>query len=249
MAGKALIITENQDLAHQIKNVPSIQNYDFYHGATFLDGLDYLVSKTDFKITYIQLSSPWESSIQSLYPIRWISDTYLVAMLYGGGTRDKAHILDIADDCILLPAEADRIASIEIQASNRRCSTLLSHSKKAYFYNRGLMVFPMSFRMFFGDIELHPTRIEYDILFYLIRNRDSIISRDQILEAVWRHRYSNENDKTVSVHMTSIRTMLSAVTDEVFIETVRGFGYRFITERPWPKDNSGSGDRRTKNLS
>ena len=230
MADKALIISEDQSLTAEIVDEKYGHSFEFFCCSTYLDGLDHLVSEDDFAITLIDLSAPWETAIQSLYPLRWVSNTFLLAMLHNGGRRDKAHILDIADDCILLPAELERVTNFETQASNRRLSPLASHSKKPFFYNRGLLMFPMQFRIFFGNVELHPTRIEYDILFYLIRNRDSIVSRDQILDDVWRHRYYSENDKTVSVHIRAIRKMLFDVTDEVFIETIRGFGYRFVTE-------------------
>lgn len=229
MALKALIISEDKKIADSIIGMTKRKDFEFIYCPTFLEGLNHLVSE-EIALTIIQLASPWESSIHKLYPLRWVSDTFLVVMLYPGNIEDKAHFLDMADECMWLPVDAMKMATIEKQATNRRLSPLTSHSKREYFYNRGLLFFPVQFRLFFAEHELHPSRLDYDLLYYLIRHRDSIVSREQLLDDVWHVDYSSINDTTVSSHIYTIREMLREHSDEVFIETVRGFGYKFVTE-------------------
>lgn len=234
MASKAIIITNDTETADTVMKSMQALPYDFIHCSTFMEGLDHLVTE-DISLTVIQLTSPWYESIHSLYPIRWVNETCLVAMMYPGTENDKAHILDVADGCIWLPPSQGEIEDIKLKASSRRQSCLASHSKKEYFYFRGLLVFPMQWRLFFGDVELFPSRVEYELLNYLILHRDSIVSREQLLEKVWHLQYNSENEKTVSVHIHALRRMLAEVTDEPFIETVRGFGYKFFTGMPTDK--------------
>ena len=231
MGSSALIITEDKHLAERITDALQDRPYRFYYAPTFMDGLAYLIAK-DIAVTIIQLSSPWESSIHLLYPVRWINDTCIVAMLCRGNDDDKAHILDLADECIWLPLTAKGIAAIRGGMDKRRCSSLAGHTRRPFFYCRGLMVFPAQCRVFIGADEVRLTRTQYEIFQYLIRNRDCIVSRDQILEAVWNHRYAGENDKTVNVHVHALRQKLAEYSDEPYIETVRGFGYRFVNEIP-----------------
>ena len=66
-----------------------------------------------------------------------------------------------------------------------------------------------------------PTAKEFDLLWYLAENAGLVLSRAQLLEAVWGYDYFGET-RTVDVHIRQIRKKL----DGIPIETVWGVGYR-----------------------
>ena len=68
------------------------------------------------------------------------------------------------------------------------------------------------------------TKLEFNILAYLMENRGKVFSRDQLLSGAWGGE-AFVVDRTVDVHMKSIRSKLGKYRDS--IETVRGSGYRF----------------------
>jgi len=71
-----------------------------------------------------------------------------------------------------------------------------------------------------GEV-VRPTAREFDLLWYLADNRGLVLSRGQILEAVWGYEYFGET-RTVDVHIRQLRKKLDALP----IETVWGVGYR-----------------------
>jgi two-component system response regulator ResD len=74
-----------------------------------------------------------------------------------------------------------------------------------------------------GDrVELSPQ--EYKLLFYLVEHAGVVMSRDQILHAVWDINYYGDG-RTVDTHVKRLRKKLGAAGD--YVQTVRGFGYRF----------------------
>lgn len=76
-----------------------------------------------------------------------------------------------------------------------------------------------------GDyITLSPR--EFDLLFFLISNRDRVYSREQLLAKVWRQ-VDTVGLRTVDVHIRRLRSALEPYRKDVFIQTVRGTGYRF----------------------
>ena len=231
MVSKALVITEDEDLAEQIISQLHDLPYQFVRVPTFLDSLDFFAAG-DIGLTIIERSSPWEDSIQALCPLRLMYEGSIVVMLYGGDDRDKAHYLGMADECIWLPLTTDGIAAIKTIVSERRSSALPNNTKRPFYYCRGLLVFPEQSMVFYGEYEIRLTHTEYEILYFLIRHRNSIVSRGQILHGVWPHGNAEENEKSVNIHIYSIRHKLELRTDEPFIITERGFGYRFVTERP-----------------
>jgi DNA-binding response OmpR family regulator len=69
------------------------------------------------------------------------------------------------------------------------------------------------------------TRREFELLKYLIENRNRVLSRDRLLERVWGYDRIIET-RSVDVHVGRLRTKLGVAGDQ--IETVVGLGYRFV---------------------
>ena len=76
--------------------------------------------------------------------------------------------------------------------------------------------------------EIILTRKQFELLFLLMEKNNEIISRDEILNAVWGYEYIGET-RTLDVHVKEIRKRLrEAGINETAIETIRGIGYRFV---------------------
>ena len=73
------------------------------------------------------------------------------------------------------------------------------------------------------DIRL--TRREFELLRYLVDNRNRVVSRDRLLERVWGHDRVIET-RSVDVHIGRLRGKLEITGQQ--IETIVGLGYRFI---------------------
>jgi two-component system, OmpR family, alkaline phosphatase synthesis response regulator PhoP len=79
---------------------------------------------------------------------------------------------------------------------------------------------------------LELTRLEFNMLSHLIRNRGRVVLRDELLRAVWGYR-ALPFTRTVDVHMWQLRRKLEADPQEPrFLRTVHGAGYLFAWERP-----------------
>jgi DNA-binding response OmpR family regulator len=76
-----------------------------------------------------------------------------------------------------------------------------------------------------GGRRLRLTRREFELLRYLIQNRNRLLSRDQLLERVWGYDRVIET-RSVDVHIGRLRKKLGDAGDQ--IETVVGLGYRFV---------------------
>lgn len=63
---------------------------------------------------------------------------------------------------------------------------------------------------------------EFELLYYLIKNRNIVLTRDQITNEIWGYDYEGES-RTVDVHIRSLRQKLT--DDRKYIKTVRNVGY------------------------
>jgi len=68
------------------------------------------------------------------------------------------------------------------------------------------------------------TKTQYDLLEYLLRNRDIVLTRDQILSSVWGYEYAG-NSNIVDVYVRYLRNRIRDTEESRIIETVRGIGY------------------------
>jgi len=74
------------------------------------------------------------------------------------------------------------------------------------------------------QVSIHLTPIEFKLLFYLARNEENILNREQIVNSVWNNS-ADVNDRTVDAHISGIRKKLGDLSH--YIESVSGQGYRF----------------------
>jgi len=73
--------------------------------------------------------------------------------------------------------------------------------------------------------KVHLALREYELLTYLIENKDIVVSRDKILNAVWHYDYYGDT-RTIDNHVKKLRKKLGEEAGE-YIETIRGVGYKF----------------------
>jgi two-component system alkaline phosphatase synthesis response regulator PhoP len=75
------------------------------------------------------------------------------------------------------------------------------------------------------EIEMQPK--QFDLLVYLVRNRGTVLTRDQLLHHVWGYDYAGDT-RTVDVHIRWLREKLEEdPASPKLIQTVRGVGYVF----------------------
>jgi DNA-binding response OmpR family regulator len=73
------------------------------------------------------------------------------------------------------------------------------------------------------------TRKEYDILSFLILNKNRVVTRLQISEHIWGDIIEeNYNSNYIDVHVKNLRKKLSEFIEGDFLETVRGIGFQFV---------------------
>lgn len=82
-----------------------------------------------------------------------------------------------------------------------------------------------------GDKAIDLTFKEYELLFMLIRERDRIVSREELLQAIWGFDFLGES-RTLDIHVSTLRQKLGDdVESPRYIKTVRNVGYRFVGDQ------------------
>lgn len=87
-------------------------------------------------------------------------------------------------------------------------------------------VFPENYEVFYKGVKLELTPKEFELLLYLSNNKGRVLTRDQLLNAIWNYEFIGDT-RIVDVHISHLREKIEPNTKKpVYIKTVRGLGYK-----------------------
>lgn len=186
-----------------------------------------LIQQDIWDIILMDIMLPGIDGIQLVKLMRFKKNHTPVLMLSAlSDTDDKVNALDSgADDYLVKPFHFKELIS-RVNALTRR--TKFNYDKVETLYKLGsLTINPEEHKVTENDklIDLSPR--EYKLLLYLLENRNKVIPRTQILNAVWGINYDN-NTNVVDVYISYLRNKIEQ--NHKFIHTIKGTGYMLKEE-------------------
>ena len=132
-----------------------------------------------------------------------------------------------ADDYITKPFSL-REVMVRVEAVLRRTGKHLGDEEVRC---RGIVFDGKNLKASVEDQSVELTRREMDIIIYLYRHQDRIVSKKELLTEVWHYADADIETRTVDIHMLKLRKKMSTlIGDKPLIETIRGEGYRLLIE-------------------
>jgi DNA-binding response OmpR family regulator len=152
-----------------------------------------------------------------------------VVMITAKGSEDDviAGFKAGADDYVSKPFSL-RELMVRVEAVLRRSGKQVGGERIAL---SGIRFDGRNLRAICGEAVLEITRREMDIIVYLFRNQQRIVSKKELLTEVWHYADAGIETRTVDIHIQKLRKKLMSLTPErALIQTVRGEGYRLESE-------------------
>lgn len=141
------------------------------------------------------------------------------------GEWDEAEALDTGADDFLRKPFSFVVLVARIRALIRRGAA----ARPAVLEVGDLALDPAERQVRRGSERVSLTAKEFGILEYLMRNAGHVVTKSDVIEHVWDEHYTGDLN-VVEVHVSALRRKIDAPFDRQTIETVRGFGYRLLTE-------------------
>jgi DNA-binding response OmpR family regulator len=155
------------------------------------------------------------------------SEASFIIITARGAVEDKVKGLNLgADDYLAKPFALIELLS-RINAVARR---------KFHITNQDIVLGEFSImiqsrKVLHNNSEVELTKKEYDLLQYLVLNRDKVLTRHQLYEHLWGNILDEQYDSNfIDVHIKNLRKKLNTFGPTPWIETVRGIGYRISTD-------------------
>lgn len=167
-----------------------------------------------------------DGGITLIQQIRQMNPMPILALSESTSTADKVAALKCgADDFLSKPFDLEECLA-RAQALMRRYTQLnhITERNYALVSHGDLMLDTARRQVTVGSEKVSLTRKEYDILLYFLKNRNRVLTFEQIYNAVWHEEYLMDNS-TIFYHVGNLRKKLNAD----WIESVYGIGYRIHT--------------------
>jgi DNA-binding response OmpR family regulator len=218
-AGTILLIEDEPEIADLLKLFFEKEGFRISHAASGERGLERLDERTP-RVVLLDIGLPGIDGIEVCRRIRARSDVPIIMLTARDAEVDKVVGLELgADDYVTKPFSPRELVA-RVKAVLRRSEeppiTPDVIEVGAFVIDGGRRQATMP-----DGETVRPTAREFDLLWYLATNRGLVLSRAQLLEAVWGYDYFGET-RTVDVHVRQLRKKLPGLP----LETVWGVGYR-----------------------
>lgn len=217
--GTVVLIEDEDSIADLLQMYFEQEGFRLVHAPNGEQGLD-AVKDRDPRVVLLDLGLPGMDGVEVCRRIRAMSDVPVIMLTARDSEVDKIVGLEIgADDYVTKPFSPRELVA-RVRAVLRRSEDAPRAPAVIEIEGWEIDSGRREIRGVDGDA-VRPTAREFDLLWYLAENAGLVLSRGQILEAVWGYEYFGET-RTVDVHIRQLRKKL----DGLPIETVWGVGYR-----------------------
>ncbi len=221
---KILICDDEPGLRTVIKRYAQFEGHEVFEAGNGIEAID-ACKKESFDVIIMDIMMPELDGFSAVKEIRKISDVPVIMLSARGEEYDKVLGFELGvDDYVVKPFSSKEIM-LRISAILRRTGKNSSDDEGHIIFTKdGFMADMTAYKMFIDGEQVELASKLYDLLFFLIRNKNIAIHREKILTEVWGFDYYGD-DRTLDTHIKLLRKAMGPYSD--FIKTLRGIGYRF----------------------
>lgn len=214
---KLLLVEDDNEMASFIKSYLSKYNIET---KVELDvpQIIFSIQNNEFNIVVLDINLPRYSGLEICQKIRQICQIPIIISSARGEISDKAIAYEKgADDYLAKPYEPRELV-LKVEAILKRC-------KRS---SKNLTILDNCLTVIIDGISYDFNRSEFDIVKYLITNKNKIVTREELLNCTPELHYDSQN-RMIDVYISKIRQKLQDnPKDPKFIKSVWGAGYKWI---------------------
>ncbi|MEA4973756.1 MAG: response regulator transcription factor [Candidatus Metalachnospira sp.] len=228
MNNRILIIDDDRDLCALLKKNLETEGYSVN---TYHDGVTGLAEALRglYQLIVLDVMLPEKSGFDVLSEIRKKSSVPVLMLTAKDSESDKVSGLRMgADDYITKPFSGNEFLA-RTAALLRRYTVFSSNEEKTepVIEEDRYRINPASYEASFDGNKIELTAKEFELLYFLAKNKGRVFTKKQIYRAVWDDEYASD-DNNIMVHIRRIRKKIEPDSENpIYIKTIWGVGYKF----------------------
>ncbi|MDD6268932.1 MAG: response regulator transcription factor [Oscillospiraceae bacterium] len=222
-----LVVDDEANIRNVVREYAEFEEYEVTEAENGMEAVS-LCREKDFDLIIMDVMMPRLDGFSAVKEIRKRKNTPVIMLSARGEEYDKLFGFEIGiDDYVVKPFSPKELMA-RVRAVISRHNTVAppeQNSQKMRF--EGLEIDLAGREVYVDGQRASMTPKEYDLLFYLVKNKGLALTRDKLLEEVWGYDFFGD-DRTVDTHIKMLRGSLGVYRK--FIVTLRGMGYKFDAE-------------------
>lgn len=218
---RILIVDDEKMIRNVVKEYAEFEGYETAEAENGMEAVE-ICRKEDFDIIVMDIMMPRLDGYSAIKEIHKTKPIPVIMLSARGEEYDKLFGFEIGvDDYVVKPFSPKELMA-RIKAVLKRSAAKEQQMDIIRFDGLEINVTGREVRIDGVPASLTPK--EYDLLFYLVKNKGIALSREKLLEEVWGYDFYGD-DRTVDTHIKMLRNSLGKYRG--FIKTLRGMGYKF----------------------
>ncbi len=220
---KVLVVDDEQMIRELLKEYLDMEGYQTELAIDGKDAVD-KVKTTDYDLIIMDIMMPRMDGISAVREIRKTNSVPIIMLSARSEEYDKLFGFEVGiDDYVTKPFSAKEVMA-RVRAIFARTKPVAQRDVQQF---GGLVVDFDGRNVIVDGVKAELTPKEYELLFYLVKNKGLAVSREKLLSNVWGFDFYGD-DRTVDTHIKMLRGNLGKYRD--CIVTLRGLGYKFEYE-------------------
>lgn len=222
---KLLIVDDEQSIRALIRKYAVFDGYEVEEASDGMEAIEKF-RKGKFDLIIMDVMMPELDGFSACREIRKQDEKVPIIMLSARGEEyDRIHGFEIGVDDYVVKPFSPRELLMRVGAVLKRSAAASGgrQSREVYKYE-GLTVDFTARAVFIDGVQQELSPKEYDLLFYMVRNRGIALSRETLINNIWGYDFYGD-DRTLDTHIKLLRRSLGDYAR--LIVTLRGVGYRF----------------------
>lgn len=218
---RLLIVDDEEKIREVLREYGEFEGYEIIEAEDGMQAVK-LCKTNDFDLIVMDIMMPKLDGYSAIKEIRKHKDIPVLMLSARGEEYDKLFGFELGiDDYVTKPFSPKEVMA-RIRAIINRKQT--SEAKNKKFVYKGLEIDFDGRNVHVDGQKAEMTPKEYDILFYMVKNKNIALSREKLLNEIWGFDFYGD-DRTVDTHIKMLRSSLGPYRN--LIVTLRGLGYKF----------------------
>ncbi len=220
---KILIVDDEEKIRRLIAKYAVFEGYEVMEAENGMQAVE-MARNDPGDLIILDIMMPELDGFSAAREIRKESDVPIIFLSARGEEYDRIHGFEIGVDDYVVKPFSPRELMMRVGAVLRRSRTSEREHTHECVAMGGLTVDFTARRVTIDGAALDLSPKEYDLLFFMVRNRGIALTRDRLISEVWGYDFFGD-DRTLDTHIKLLRKQLGDYAR--YITTLRGVGYRF----------------------
>lgn len=219
---KILVVDDEMNIRRVVREYAEFEGYEVDEAENGMAAIE-KVKNNDYDLIVMDIMMPKLDGFSTCKELKKSKDIPVIMLSARGEEYDKLFGFEIGiDDYVVKPFSPKELMA-RIKAVIKRNSSQENVLPERLVFD-GLEIDLAGREVYVDGKKASMTPKEYDLLFYLVKNKNLALTRDKLLEEVWGYDFFGD-DRTVDTHIKMLRNSLGDYRK--FIVTLRGMGYKF----------------------